>query len=264
MTELKRSVDSTRPAIVVSAYLHLAHALRQFEVRHCISLLGRAEVAQRGWPEFGNRALLRLEFDDVQYSSGDFQAPSAEQIGALIRFVRDWGGRRNLLIHCRAGTARSPAAAMIAAATFPQPDAEVLSRVVQTMSDSKLTFARVAQMIRPKVGCRLLFVYDDLMDDEVMAERVPNPEFICTARMESRRFLVNRDGIASITPRIGFEVHGVIWQVEEIGVTCLDLQLGVPGGVDRFGGLNPNRAGRVIVREVYLFPQREAEAAHPH
>lgn len=28
------------------------------------------------------------------------------------------------------------------------------------MSDSKLTFARVAQIIRPKVGCRLLFVYE--------------------------------------------------------------------------------------------------------
>ena len=134
MTELNRPVDSTQPAIVVSAYQHLAHALRQFEVRHCISLLGRAEVAQRGWPEFGNRALLRLQFDDVQYSSGDLQAPSAEQIGALIRFARDWGGRGNLLIHCRAGTARSPAAAMIAAATLPQTDAEVLSRVVQAKS----------------------------------------------------------------------------------------------------------------------------------
>ena len=67
MTELNQPVDRTRPAIVVSAYQHLAHALRQFEVRHCISILGRAEVAQRGWPEFGNRALLRLQFDDVQY-----------------------------------------------------------------------------------------------------------------------------------------------------------------------------------------------------
>jgi predicted protein tyrosine phosphatase len=131
MTELNWPVDSTQPAIVVSAYEHLAHALRQFEVRHCISLLGRAEVvAQRGWPEFGNRALLRLQFDDVQHSSRGFQAPSAEQIGALIRFARDWGGRGNLLIHCRAGTARSPAAAMIAAATLPQTDAEVPSQVV--------------------------------------------------------------------------------------------------------------------------------------
>jgi hypothetical protein len=96
------------------------------------------------------------------------------------------------------------------------------------MPNSKLTFARVAQMIRPKGGCRLLFVYDNLMDADVMAERVPDPEFICTARMESRRFLVNTDGIASITPRIGFEVHGVIWQVEEIGVTCLDCNSACP------------------------------------
>ena len=36
MTELNRPVDSAQPAVVVSAYQHLAHALRQFEVRHCI------------------------------------------------------------------------------------------------------------------------------------------------------------------------------------------------------------------------------------
>jgi predicted protein tyrosine phosphatase len=125
MTDLSQPIDNTKPAIVVSAYQHLRDALSQFEVRHCVSILGRSEVAQRGWPEFENRALLRLEFD---------QAPSAEQIGALIRFARDWGGRGNLLIHCRAGTARSPAAAMIAAATLPQTDAEVLSRVVQAKS----------------------------------------------------------------------------------------------------------------------------------
>ena len=134
MTDLSQPIDNTKPAIVVSAYQHLRDALSQFEVRHCVSILGRSEVAQRGWPDFENRALLRLEFDDVQYSSGDFRAPSAEQIGALIRFARDWGGRGNLLIHCRAGTARSPAAAMIAAATLPQTDAEVLSRVVQAKS----------------------------------------------------------------------------------------------------------------------------------
>jgi hypothetical protein len=131
------------------------------------------------------------------------------------------------------------------------------------MSKSKLTFARVAKMIRPKVGCRLIFVYDDMMDAEVMAERVPDPEFICTARMESRRFLINTDGIASITPRSGFEVHGVIWQVEEIGVTCLDLQLGVPGGVDRFGGFSRNNSGKLIVSEFYMYRNRELGTAHP-
>lgn len=131
------------------------------------------------------------------------------------------------------------------------------------MSKSKLTFARVAQMIRPKVGCRLIFVYDDMMDADVMAERVPNPEFICTARMESRRFLVNTDGIASIAPRSVFEVHGVIWQVEEIGVTCLDLQLGVPAGVDRLGGFSRNHAGKLIVSEFYMYRNRELGTAHP-
>jgi hypothetical protein len=118
-------------------------------------------------------------------------------------------------------------------------------------------------MIRPKVGCRLIFTYNDMMDAEVMAERVPNPEFICTARMESRRFLVNTDGIASITPRKGFEVHGVIWQVEEVGVTCLSLQLGVPSIYDRFGAFARDPAGQLIISEFYATRNRQLGSAHP-
>jgi hypothetical protein len=41
--------------IMVSPYQSLPHALRQFEVRHCISLLGRAEVARREWPRIHQR-----------------------------------------------------------------------------------------------------------------------------------------------------------------------------------------------------------------
>ena len=131
------------------------------------------------------------------------------------------------------------------------------------MSGSKLTFQRVAQMIRPRAGNRLLFVYDEMMDPAVMAERVPDPEFVCTARMESRRFIINADGIASITPRRGFECHGVVWQVEEIAVSCLDLLLGVPGPVERFGGFSRNLAGTLIVSEFYMYRNRELGSAHP-
>jgi hypothetical protein len=118
------------------------------------------------------------------------------------------------------------------------------------MSGSKLTFQCVPQMIRLRAGNRLLFVYDEMMDPAVMAERVPDPEFVCTAHMESQGFIINADGIVSITPRQGFEVHGVVWQVEEIAVSCLDLLLGVPGPVERFGGFSRNLAGTLIVSEL--------------
>jgi hypothetical protein len=131
------------------------------------------------------------------------------------------------------------------------------------MSDCKRTFGRVAQMIRPKAGHRLLFVFDELMDAETISERVPDPQFVCTARMDSRRFIINTDGRASITPRAGYEVRGVIWELHEVAVTCLDLQLGVPSGVDRFGGFSRDQAGRLIVSEFHAYRNREFGRAHP-
>lgn len=131
------------------------------------------------------------------------------------------------------------------------------------MRGSKLTFARAGKMILPKAGHRLLFAYDDLMDAETVAERIPNPKFVCAARIESRRLIVNSDGLASITPRKDFEVHGVIWEVEEVAMTSLDLQLGVPSGVDRFGAFARDPAGTLVVSEFYAYRNLELGAAHP-
>jgi hypothetical protein len=44
--------------------------------------------------------------------------------------------------------------------------------------------------IRPRRRHRLLFAYDELMDQSVIAERCPDPVFICAARLISRRFRV--------------------------------------------------------------------------
>jgi hypothetical protein len=47
--------------------------------------------------------------------------------------------------------------------------------------DQTISTRVVAQMIRPRSGYRLLFAYDDLMDQTVIEERCPDPVFICTA-----------------------------------------------------------------------------------
>jgi predicted protein tyrosine phosphatase len=59
-----------------------------------------------------------LAFEDTNESSESFVAPIREQIADLIEFARRWNGAGTLLIHCRAGSSRSPAAAMIAAAAL--------------------------------------------------------------------------------------------------------------------------------------------------
>ena len=61
------------------------------------------------------------------------------------------------------------------------------------MSDQTQPLAHVvAQMIRPRPGHRLLFSYDELLDQSVIRERCPDPVFICTARLMSRRLIVVR------------------------------------------------------------------------
>src|SRR5258707_13148969 len=102
-------------------------------------------------------------------------------------------------------------------------------------------------MIRPQPGHRLLFAYDELMTESVIRERCPDPVFICTARLTSRRFIVNSDGLASIVPRRDFTVHGVVWEVHDIALTCLSLQLGVPSVYDRFGAFARDPAGQLII-----------------
>src|SRR5258708_5351431 len=71
-----------------------------------------------------------------------------------------------------------------------------------SMPDQTTPLAHVvAQMVRPRPAHRLLFAYDELMAESVIRQRCPDPVFICTARLTSRRFIVNSDDLASIVPR---------------------------------------------------------------
>lgn len=124
MTQRKES------AIIISPYQHLRAVFDQTDISHVISILGRSDNLE--WPPVSTRMALRLAFDDIIYSSGSFVAPSRNQIADLIEFARDWNGSNTLLVHCRAGSSRSPAAAIIAAAALGRPDTETLVIQVRT------------------------------------------------------------------------------------------------------------------------------------
>jgi predicted protein tyrosine phosphatase len=142
---------TARSAIVVSSYHHLDHALQQFQIDHVISILSAAEEATFPAPSFGDRPILRLRFDDVAYSSVPFLAPSRQQIAELIDFAQTWSGDGTLLVHCRAGSARSPAGALIAAAALRKPNGdELLNRM-----------ARARAYFRPNTA--MLGLADDLL-----------------------------------------------------------------------------------------------------
>ena len=124
--------------IIISPYGDVSQELQAPDISHVVSILGPSDKLP--WPDVGERKVCRLEFDDTQYSSGQLIAPSRQQIGELIAFARAWGGKQGLLVHCRAGSSRSPAAALICLASIGRIDQ------VGAVIASKAYF-------RPHAGC---------------------------------------------------------------------------------------------------------------
>ena len=106
--------------LIISPYGDVSQELQAPDISHVVSILGPSD--QLPWPDVAERQVCRLEFDDTQYSSGQLVAPSRQQIEELIAFAKFWGGKQGLLVHCRAGSSRSPAAAMIAMAAIGRVD----------------------------------------------------------------------------------------------------------------------------------------------
>ena len=124
--------------LIISPYDDVSRELQEPDVSHVVSILGRSDKLP--WPNIGKRQACRLRFDDTQYSSGALVAPTRQQIEELIAFANAWSGKQGLLIHCRAGTSRSPAAAMIALASISRVD------LIESVIVSKAYF-------RPHTGC---------------------------------------------------------------------------------------------------------------
>lgn len=107
-------------SIIISPYQHLARTLQRPGITHVISILG--EFDKLPWPSTGSRITLRLEFDDTNADSQLGDAPTAEHVRKLIAFAQNWAGNSDLLVHCRAGSSRSPAAAAVAVAAIGRAD----------------------------------------------------------------------------------------------------------------------------------------------
>ncbi len=127
-SNIARMSHKREPAIIISSIYHLSEVIEQADA--VISILGSSDKLI--FPDVGSRPVLRLKFDDVGYASGKLVAPSRERIANLIDFARGWNRVGTLLLHCRAGSSRSPAAAMIAAATLGWPYGADLALRVRT------------------------------------------------------------------------------------------------------------------------------------
>lgn len=151
------------PGIVISSIYHLPEVMEQADA--VISVLGKSDKLQ--FPEVGKRPVLRLTFDDIDHTSKTLAPPNPEQISDLIEFARRWNGAGTVAVHCRAGSSRSPAAAMIAAAALGRPDGADLVRRVRT---AKTYFRPNETMLR--IADSLLGISPGLFD---LSRAVPMP-----------------------------------------------------------------------------------------
>lgn len=68
----------------------------------------------------------------------------------------------------------------------------------------------------------LYFAYGANMDVEAMARRCPGSKALGVARLPRHRFIITRDGYASVVRHPRGEVHGVLWDLALSDVRTLD------------------------------------------
>lgn len=121
-------VQQRDPSIIISSIYHLPKVIDQADA--VVSILGLSD--RLPFPEVGTRNVLRLTFDDTTIPFKLLTPPNREHIAELIGFAQRWNGVGTLGVHCRAGSSRSPAAAMIAAAALGRPNSTDLVLRVRT------------------------------------------------------------------------------------------------------------------------------------
>jgi predicted protein tyrosine phosphatase len=101
--------------IYVTSYWQLEADYSRLKPDWLTSILGPMD--QLSWPALGSMdKRLQVECDDVQYPCSGYIVPTIDHVVRLIDYLREWNGQGDLMIHCKAGTSRSPAAALIALA----------------------------------------------------------------------------------------------------------------------------------------------------
>lgn len=113
---------------------------------------------------------------------------------------------------------------------------------------------------------QLYFAFGSNMHRGQMAKRCPGAQAMGQAVLADWRFLITRDGYASIEPEAGARVHGVLWRCAPKDILTLDRYEGVPGGWYRQVRVPVNCGGRSLNALAYRcrvrLPGRPARGYH--
>ena len=108
--------------------------------------------------------------------------------------------------------------------------------------------------MNPKGDRRLYFAYGSNMDPEQMAERCPGSCALGAARLDDRRFLINKRGYATIEPSPKDFVWGVLWSIKEGHIALLDEYEGVAEGMYHHEFPHCQLNGHLLKPLVYVDP----------
>jgi gamma-glutamylcyclotransferase (GGCT)/AIG2-like uncharacterized protein YtfP len=107
------------------------------------------------------------------------------------------------------------------------------------------------------------FAYGSNMSRTHMARRCSTANAVGPARLDGWRFLVTRDGFASIVPAPGAVVHGVLWRLSARDLAALNAYESLDSGLYVRRTL-PVRAGdRIVAAMVYVGRERSAGKPRP-
>lgn len=98
----------------------------------------------------------------------------------------------------------------------------------------------------------LHFAYGSNMSRAVMRKHAPHAKSVGVAALANHRFVITSDGYASVEPRRGETVFGVLWQLSPRDRATLDAWENIAGGLYRAATLPVQQAGRRRNALIYL------------
>jgi len=105
------------------------------------------------------------------------------------------------------------------------------------------------------------FAYGTNMSRKLMRLRCPTADPLGIAKLNGWRFTITTDGYASIVPKPGAIVHGVLWRISPRDRAVLDAYEDLDSGLYRRRILPIQYDARIIPALVYI--GRERGSGHP-
>jgi hypothetical protein len=98
----------------------------------------------------------------------------------------------------------------------------------------------------------LHFAYGSNMDRRLMRRRCPGAVVVAGAVLRNHRFIITKDGYASVAAARGALVHGLLWRLTPRDLAALNAYENIDAGLYRAASLTVHGGGRAVRALVYV------------